>query len=178
MMRHTLLSAVGALVLFASPMYAQTAAPKLLPGTRPGVFSTISGKAVTATNAPMGSTLIRLRDVRFGHVVATTLTDKAGQFEFKSVDTGSYIVEMMNPSGEVVLASSSILYVGSGEILSTLLKMPFSSPALGGLLGDTAPSALSAMTTAAQAVTAAAASSDTPAAAPAGEPATMQNPTR
>jgi hypothetical protein len=34
------------------------------------------------------------------------------------------IVEMMSPSSDVVLASSSILYVGSGEILSTLLKMP------------------------------------------------------
>jgi hypothetical protein len=36
---------------------------------------------------------------------------------------------------------------------------------------------LSAVTTAAQAITAAAASSNTPAATPAGEPATSQNPT-
>jgi hypothetical protein len=173
-MSHRLLSVAGALALLVAPMYAQTAAPKLLPGTKPGVLSTIAGKAMTSTNAPMGSTLIRLRDVRFGRVVATTITDKAGQFEFKGVDVGSYIVEMMTPSSDVVLASSSILYVDSGEILSTLLRMPLASPALGSLLSGSAPSALSA----AQAVTAAAASSNTPAATPAGEPATSQNPTR
>jgi len=177
-MTHKLLSVAGTLALLVAPMYAQTAAPKLLPGTKPGVFSSIAGKAVSSTNAPMGSSLIRLRDVRFGRVVATTITDKAGQFEFKGVDTGSYLVEMMSASSGVVLASSSILYVGSGEILSTLLKMPLGSPAWGTLLGDSTASALSAVTTAAQAITAAAASSNTPAATPAGEPATSQNPTQ
>jgi hypothetical protein len=168
-MRHTLLSLAGALALLSAPVYAQTlTSPKLLPGTKPGVLSTIAGKAISSTNAPVGSTLIRLRDVRFGRVVATTITDRAGQFEFKGVDSGSYIVELMSQSGDIVLASSSILYVGSGEILSTLLKMPFSSPALGALLGDSASSALTAVTTAAQALTAATTS---------GEPATNQNPT-
>ena len=169
-MRHTLLSLAGALALLSAPVYAQTiAAPKLLPGTKPGILSTIAGKAVSATNAPVGSTLVRLRDVRFGRVVATTITDRAGQFEFKGIDTGSYIVELMSQSGDLVLASSSILYVGSGEILSTLLKMPFSSPALGALLGDSASSALTAVTTAAQVLSAATTS---------GEPATNQNPTQ
>jgi hypothetical protein len=172
-MRHRLLAVGGMLALLVAPMYAQSTAPKLLPGTKPGVLSTIAGKAVTSTNAPIGSSVIRLRDVRFGRVVATTITDKAGQFEFKAVDTGSYIVEMMSASNEVVLASSSILYVGSGEILSTLLRMPLSSPALGSLLGTSTP-ALSAVTTAAQAITAAAGSSNTPAATPAGVPATQR----
>ena len=174
-MSHRLLSVAGALALLVAPMYAETAAPKLLPGTKPGVLSTIAGKAMTSTNAPMGSTLIRLRDVRFGRVVATTITDKAGQFEFKGVDVGSYIVEMMTPSSDVVLASLRYCQRRTpGEILSTLLRMPLASPALGSLLSGSAPSALSA----AQAVTAAAASSNTPAATPAGEPATSQNPTR
>jgi hypothetical protein len=174
-MRHRLLAVAGMLALLVAPMYAQTTAPKLLPGTKPGVLSTIAGKAVTSTNAPLGSTVIRLRDVRLGRVVATTTTDKAGQFEFKGVDTGSYIVEMMSASGDIVLASSSILYVGSGEILTTILKITSSNPALGSLIVPT----LSAVTaaTAAVGVAAAAASSNTPAAAPAGEPATSQNPT-
>ncbi len=168
-MTHKLLSVAGAFALLVAPMYAQTTAPKLLPGTKPGVLSSIAGKAVSATNVPMGSAVIRLRDVRFGRIVATTITDKAGQFEFKGVDTGSYLVEMMATTGDVVLASSSILYVGSGEILSTLLKMPLGSPAWGTLLGNSTPSALSAVTSAAQAITAA---------RPAGEPATSQNPTQ
>jgi hypothetical protein len=174
-MKNRWLSVVGALAFLATPLYAQTA-PKLLPGTKPGVLSTIAGKAVNSLDVPSANTLIRLRDVRFGHAVATTITDKAGQFEFRAVDTGSFIVEMMNSSGEIVLASSSILYVGSGEILSTILRMPFSSPALGSLLANSTPTALSAVTTAAQAIAAAAGAANTPATTPAGEPATTQNP--
>jgi hypothetical protein len=181
-MRHRLLSAVGALAFVAAPLYAQTApnlvpgTPNLLHGTRTGVLSTIAGKAVNSVNVPAGNTLIRLRDVRSGHVVATTITDKAGQFEFRAVDTGSYIAEMMSSSGEIVLASSSILYVGSGEILSTLLKVPLSTPAIGTLLFDSVPAALSAVTSAAQVITAVAGSTNTPAQTPVGEPATAQNP--
>src|SRR5262249_59185115 len=85
------------------------------------------------------------------------------------VDTGRYIVEMTNASGDVVLASSSILYVGSGEILSTLLKMPSSHLTLGGLLGPSGTATLAAISSAAG-VTAAAGSANTPAATPAGGP--------
>src|ERR1700704_803687 len=101
MMRHKLLSMAGAFALLATTSaQAQTFAPKLLPGTKNGVLSSISGKASNATGMPMGTTLIRLRDVRFGRIADTTITDKAGQFEFKGVDTGSYIVEMMSPASD------------------------------------------------------------------------------
>jgi len=148
----------------------------LLPGTKPGVLSTIAGKAVSATNAPVGSAMLRLRDVRSGRIVSTTVTDRAGQFDFKGLDTGSYLVEMMSQSGNIVLASSSILHVGSGEITTTVLTMPPSSPALGSLLIKSAAPALLGVAAAAQAITAAAGASNTPAATPAGEPATSQNP--
>jgi len=174
-MRHGLVWVAGALALWAVPLYAQTAPPKL-PSTRPGVLSTIAGKAVTATNAPVSSATLRLRDVRFGRLVSTTVTDRAGQFDFKGVDTGTYLVEMMSQSGNVVLASSSILYVGSGEIVTTVLTMPPNRPALGSLLINAASPALLGVTAAAQAITAAAGASNTPGATPAGEPATSQNP--
>src|SRR5215471_1117598 len=118
----------GALALWAVPLYAQTAPSKLLPGTKPGVLSTIAGKAVSATNAPVGNAKLRLRDVRIGRLVSTTVTDRAGQFDFRGVDSGTYLVEMMSPSGNTVLASSSILYVGSGETITTVLTMPPSTP--------------------------------------------------
>ena len=173
MMRRTLLS-IAAVLALQAPVLAQTAAsPTLLPGTNSGVLSTIAGKAVSSTNAPMVGSLIRLRDLRFGRVVATTITDKAGQFEFKSIDSGSYLAELMSPSGEVI-ASSSILYVDSGESRTTVLKVPPSHPQFGSLLIGAA--ALAAGGTAA-AITAAAASSNTPAATTTGVPATSQNPT-
>jgi hypothetical protein len=171
-----MLLSIAAVLTLEAAVHAQTAAPpRLLPGTKPGVLSTIAGKAVNAANAAMAGSLIRLRDVRFGRVVARTITDKAGQFEFKNVDTGSYLVELMSPSGDV-LASSSILYVDADESLTTLLlRIPSSSPELGSLLiGAAAPSAGAS----AAAIISAVASSHTPAATTAGEPATSQNPTQ
>jgi Carboxypeptidase regulatory-like domain len=169
MMKHTLVSAIAVLVLVAGSAQAQTGAPRLLPGTKPNVLSSISGKAVNTTGSPVANSVVRLRDVRTGRVMETAITDKAGQFEFKPVDVGSYIVEMMSPSSDAVIASSSILHVGAGDVLTTLLKMPFSGPAYASLAANAAPSALQIVTTAAQAVVAA---------APTGEPATSQNPTR
>jgi len=169
MMRPTFLSALAVLALAAAPVRAQTVAPKLLPGTKANVFSAISGKAVNAVNAPMSNTVVRLRDVRSGRVMETIITDKAGVFEFKPVDVGSYVVEMMSASSDAVLASSSILHVGAGEALTTLLKMPFAGPAYATFFANAAPSTLQIITTAAQAVVAA---------TPSGEPATSQNPTQ
>jgi hypothetical protein len=175
-MRHGLGWVAGALALWAVPLYAQTAPPKLLPGTQPGLLATVAGKAVSATNTPVGSAKLRLRNARDGRIVATTITDRAGQFDFKGLDTGGYLVEMMSQSGNIVLASSSILFVGSGEIITTVLTMPPNSPALGSLLIKTALPALGAAAATAQAITAAAGASNTPAATSAGEPATSQNP--
>jgi hypothetical protein len=169
MMKHTLVFAAAVLVLVAGSVEAQTGVPRLLPGTKATVLSSISGKALNATGGPLVNTVVRLRDVRSGRVMETVITDKSGVFEVKPVDVGSYVVEMMSPSSDAVLASSSILHVGAGDALTTLLKMPFSGPAYATLAANAGPSALQIVTTAAQAVVAA---------APAGEPATSQNPTQ
>jgi hypothetical protein len=170
---------IAALALTVTSLHAQTGAlPKLLPGTRPNVLSTIEGNAVSSTNGSLPNTLVRLRDVRSGRIFDTTITDKTGAFAFRGVDPGSYIVEMMSPANDVVLASSPMMHVGAGEAVSALVKLPFRIPALAGLLGNAGQTTASAVSTAAQAVTAAAASSNTVAAALAGEPATSQNPSR
>ena len=163
-MRRTLLIMASALLL-AAPLSAQApataAASKLLPGTRVGVFSTIQGNAVNSTNGALTNTLVRLRDARYGHIVDRVMTDKLGSFTFRGVDPGNYVVEIMNPSNDAVLASSQVLNVSAGEAVSALVKLPFRIPAFAGLIGNTTQTTASAVSTAAQAVTAAAASSNT-----------------
>jgi hypothetical protein len=163
-MRRTLLIMVSALVL-AAPLSAQAPSgatvSRLLPGTRSSIFSSIQGSAVNSTNGALTNTLVRLRDARYGHIVDRVMTDSKGTFVFRNVDPGNYVVEIMNPSNEAVLASSPVLNVSAGEAVSALVKLPFRIPAIAGLIGNSTQTTASAVSTAAQAVTAAAASSNT-----------------
>lgn len=144
-----------------SPAAAKTAASKLLPGTRPGVLSSVQGNAVNARNGALPDTPVRLRDARNGRIVESMATDKQGMFAFKGVDPGNYVVEVMTPANNAVLASSPVLNVGAGEAVSALVKLPFQIPPLAGFIGNSTPTTASAVSNAAQAVTAAAASSNT-----------------
>ena len=120
---------------------ARSAAPKILPGTRPGVFSTIQGNALNSTNGSLPNANVRLRNARIGHIVDTQVTDRSGIFAFRAVDPGSYIVEVVDLDRTSVLAASQILNVGPGETVSAVVKLPFRIPLFTGVLGNTTPSA-------------------------------------
>jgi hypothetical protein len=109
--------------------------PRLLPGTRADVFSTIQGNALNSANTPLSNTLVRLRDARIGRIVDAQLTDQSGLFAFHSIDPGSYIVEIMDANHTVVLAASQVLNASAGEAISAVVKMPFRAPAFAGVLG-------------------------------------------
>ena len=114
--------------------------PSLLPGTRPNIFTTIQGNALSSTNGVLPDTMVRLRDARAGRIVDAQTTDKSGLFAFKSVDPGSYIVELVG-NDQSILAASQILNVNAGEAVSAVVKLPFRLAPFGGLLGQTVPSA-------------------------------------
>jgi hypothetical protein len=135
--------------IIASAAPAAISAPRILPGTRPDVFSTIQGNALTSSNGLLPNANVRLRDARIGQIVETQLTDQAGIFTFRAVDPGSYIVELLAPDHASVLAASQVLYLGSGEAISAIVKLPFKVPPFAGVLGSTAPSAAAVATQAA-----------------------------
>jgi len=95
-------------------------------------------------------------------VIDTTTTDRSGLFAFRTVDPGSYIVEVMG-NDQSVLAASQLISVNSGDAVTAIVKLPFRIPPFAGLLGNSAPSAA--------AVTAEAAASGVLATTVAGEPA-------
>jgi len=125
--------------------------PRLLPGTRANVLASIQGNALNSTNGPMPSALMRLRDARSGHIVETVMTDKSGLFTFRAIDPGSYVVEMMSPTNEAVVAATPIINVGSGQVASAILKLPFKIPPFAGILSHRAATA-TAVTSAAVAL--------------------------
>jgi hypothetical protein len=83
---------------------------------------------------------VRLRDARFGRIVAMQTSDESGAFAFGSIDPGVYLVEIVGNDGNV-LAASQILSVNAGDIASATVRLPFSAVPLGGVLGNSVPTA-------------------------------------
>jgi hypothetical protein len=121
---------------------------RVLAGTRPNVFTTIQGNALNATNGVLANTPVRLRDARFGRIVDTGITDRSGFFAFRSLDPGSYVVELLG-NDQTILAASQILSVDAGSTVTAIVKLPFKMPPFGGLLGHTSASALAILSVAA-----------------------------
>jgi len=109
-------------------------APRVVASGRATSLTTIQGNALDSMNGQLVHVVVRLRDARFGRIVDTEFTDQSGLFAFRTIDPGSYIVELMGNDSSV-LAASQILNVEAGEIVSALVKLPFNAPAAGALLG-------------------------------------------
>jgi hypothetical protein len=132
--------AAGAVARAPAPARATT--PTVLPGTPESAFTTIQGNALDSANQTLANSRVRLRDARRGRIVDSQFTDKSGLFTFRTVDPGSYVVELMSETDGAVLAASQILNVNAGEAVSAVVKLPFRLPAFGGLLGHNAAQAM------------------------------------
>ena len=96
----------------------------------------IHGNALDSTNGQLINVTVRLRDARFGRIVDTQYTDQSGMFSFKTLEPGSYIVEIV-ANDQSILAASQLLNVSGGEAVSAVVKLPFRVPPFAGLMGAT-----------------------------------------
>lgn len=118
----------------AVPAPAATAWPPVLPGTPAAAFGSIQVSAMSAGNTPLPHWSVRLRDARYGRVMATNITDEAGTFTFREVDPGSYIIELLG-GDQTVRATSALLAVNAGASVFAVVRLPTNPAALAVLLG-------------------------------------------
>lgn len=124
----------------ATPPGTRVPAPHVLPGTKSSAFTTIQGSVVTAQSTALPFSPIRLRDARVGRVVKTLKTDEHGLFVFRTIDPGSYVVELMADE-RTVLAASTLINVNAGEVGSTVLRQPMALEPLASIVGHADPHA-------------------------------------
>jgi hypothetical protein len=118
------------------------AASQLPPTARPIAFATIKGAAVTMANAPLPTTKVRLRDARSGKIAGVQLTDTEGVFEWRGLEPGRYIVEVVDES-QSVLAASKLVSANGGEESVLEVKLPSDLALIRRLLGAAGPSSQS-----------------------------------
>jgi hypothetical protein len=132
----------------ARPAAARATASGILPGTRESIFIVIQGNTLSANNSPLPDSLVRLRDARYGRIVASQVTDKSGIFSFRTADPGTYVVELVDKT-QSVRAASELLSVAAGETASAVVKLPFAAAPFGGVFGHTVQQAVAILSAAA-----------------------------
>jgi hypothetical protein len=141
--RVRLVAVVVALATVAGgvPVAGQQPTAPAVEGARAGLSAAIQGTAVNWTNAALASAPVRLRDARLGRAIQNAVTDRFGAFEFRGLEPGNYVVELMGSRSDV-LAATPIINLNSGQSVAALVKVPFKNPPLGGALGKSLPAAL------------------------------------
>jgi hypothetical protein len=130
-----LVLALGAIILLSTPVRTQQPRPAAAQALTPdaakaprvaeaGVTApaTIQGNALAAANSRLANAPVRLRDARNGGIVYEQRTDESGQFTFKPVQPGIYVVELKGDFG-AVLAASDLIPVGPGDTASTIVQL-------------------------------------------------------
>ena len=125
-----------------APARSAPRAPKagVLPGTPASAFATIHCQALTATNQPLASVVLRVRDARLGRIVTTVKTNAEGRVSFEQIDPGSYSIELIGDD-QSIRATSQLLSINAGESIATVVRLPSRLAAFAGALSQSAPQA-------------------------------------
>ena len=135
------LLAICALVPARPLVFANGQAP--VPGTvvatrQPG---SVIGTAWHHDNTPIANALLRLRNVTTGKIVIGTQANLQGRFTFLHVVPGSYIVELVEATGEIK-AVGQMFSLGAGETVATFIRLGTRVPWYNGFFGNAAAAVL------------------------------------
>jgi hypothetical protein len=114
--RRLVLSAlVVALIVPTVPVFAAPARAGQLPS------GTISGVARSASGQPLPDHVVRLRNAETGQLTASTTSGAAGEVSFAGLNSGTYVVEVLNAAGQVIGTSAAIVLSPLAMVASGLV---------------------------------------------------------
>jgi hypothetical protein len=104
-------------------------------------LATINGLAFNSINSALRDTLVRLRDVKFGRIAGSQLTNQLGAYSFKGLEPGNYIVEIVG-TDQTSLAATNLINANAGETLNSVVRLPFKATMLANMIGGQASPAV------------------------------------
>jgi len=105
--------------------------------------TSVMGFAWSADNEPLPNVEVQLRSLLNGTVEARSRTTDAGEFLFTDLEGGTYVVELVNDSGNVV-ALGAPFTVAPGETIATFVRLALPAPWFATVMSNTAAAAVSA----------------------------------
>lgn len=119
----SLISAQGGTVRFVPPQ------PRMIRLLQPWVpegqsgDTKIIGTVIDITQTPVANARVQLRDLNSGAVKQEAVAGSAGEYEFTVVEPGTYVVEMVITTGQVV-GLSNAGSVGRYQTMNTVIILP------------------------------------------------------
>jgi hypothetical protein len=101
---------------------------------RATALATINGNAFNSVNGALPNIMVRLRDVKFGRIVGSSLTDHLGAYSFKGLDPGNYIVEIVS-TDQTSIAATNLISANAGDTVNSVVRLPFKATMLANMLG-------------------------------------------
>lgn len=86
------------------------------------VDTEVVGTVVDNNKAPIANAHVQLRDLTTGRILAELDTNDLGEFAFKNVEPGTYVVEMVGP-GEHVIALSNAASLAHDQRFSATVQL-------------------------------------------------------
>ncbi len=120
----------------AAPATARIAAPE---GAGSG---SLIGAVWTQANEPVPDVIVRLRSVVSRRIERFALANELGRFEFRDLEGGQYIVEVVGEDGKL-LAVGHPLSLAPGETVATFVRLGMRIPWLSGFFNNAAAAAVS-----------------------------------
>jgi hypothetical protein len=77
-------------------------------------FGTITGTAKSAKGEALPNYKVQVRDTRTGQIVGQATSNSSGAFSVSGLAPGNYVVEVVNPAGQVVGLSPSVAITAGG----------------------------------------------------------------
>jgi hypothetical protein len=121
----------GALGVFASTQLSAATGQTAVTGSLSGAVSSSSGQAIP-------NAAVQLRNLATGQLSGTTTSNGLGHFSFVGLNAGSYAVEVVNASGEIVGTSAAVSVPAGGVVTGVGVTASAAIAAAGGGVG-TAP---------------------------------------
>jgi len=100
----------------------------------------ISGTARDAQDKVLSNVKVQLRNVDTGALVATTRSAASGAFEFKGLNPGNFVVEIVDDDGKIIGVSTSMALAAAGLISG----LTIAASAAGALAGAAAAGGIGA----------------------------------
>ncbi len=119
--------ALNVVPLFAGPA----------PRRQPQTTGTVNGTAQDAQGQNLANYRVQIRNADTGRLSASTTTGARGQFSFVGLDPANYVVEIVDPAGNII-GTSAALNVVAGATLSVTVGATMTGAAAALAAGGTA----------------------------------------
>jgi hypothetical protein len=100
-----------------------------------GMPGQVAGTARSEAGAPIANGTVRLRNTGTGQVAATTTTAADGEYTFKNVPAGTYVVELVDNTGAVIAASMPVSLTGTESVTGVALTASVGKAGVGAVSG-------------------------------------------